>query len=142
MSFIKLTNPKTHEEFSVDTKQVVAVHGNLRGYGPAVDLGQGQLLFCKESIDEVHRLLDEASNKPQEVSELKGLDGLIAALKIFRKYGNPISPTHCEHDALYVCVDPKQVTAEDVKRLEKLHFLTSEDPDFEGCFVSFYFGSA
>jgi len=67
---------------------------------------------------------------------------LIEALTIFLKYGNPRNPTHCEHDVLTVCgIDPKKVSAEDTKRLDKLGFFLS-DEDGDPCFQSFRFGSA
>lgn len=63
---------------------------------------------------------------------------LIEALQIFLKYGNPYSPTHCEHDILmismHVAVDPA-----DVARLDELGFFYSSEYD---CWVSFRFGSA
>ena len=69
------------------------------------------------------------------------MDDLIEALQIFRKYGNPSYPTHCEHDVLYIMeIEPSQVCKEDIERLEKLGFIYSEDGD-DG-FFSFKFGSA
>jgi hypothetical protein len=77
-----------------------------------------------------------ADEKPE------GLDALIAALQIFRKYGNPIAPTHCEHDVLTICgVEPDQVSDEDKATLEKLHFRVSNEWG-EPAFISTYFGSA
>jgi hypothetical protein len=68
------------------------------------------------------------------------MDDLIAALVIFRKYGNPESPTVCEHDVLWVNIDPALVTPEDVQRLKALGFLTPSSGDEAG-FMSFKFGS-
>jgi hypothetical protein len=68
------------------------------------------------------------------------VDDLIEALTIFRKYGNPSSPTHCEHDKLIVTIDPSMVSTEDIARLHDLGFLT--DDDTENGFYSFRFGSA
>lgn len=64
---------------------------------------------------------------------------LIEALNIFLKYGNPNWPTHCEHDVMYVSIDPEIVSPEDIKRLGELGFL----PDNEGneTFYSYKFGS-
>lgn len=67
-----------------------------------------------------------------------GLSDLIEALTIFRKYGNPDYPTHCEHDVLMVCVDPAEVSREDLERLDDLGFIEGEEEDF----ISFRFGSA
>lgn len=65
------------------------------------------------------------------------MDDLIEALTIFRKYGNPRCPTHCEHDMLWVCgIDPEQVSAEDIERLDTLGFFSDED-----AFCSVRFGS-
>ncbi len=68
------------------------------------------------------------------------MDDLIEALTILRKYGNPGCPTHCEHDVLYVMVDPALVSKEDKKRLKELGL--TPDSDFGNCFSSFKFGSA
>lgn len=65
---------------------------------------------------------------------------LIEALTILLKYGNPRNPTHCEHDELTICgIDPKKVSDEDKKKLDKLGFFESESDE---CFKSFRFGSA
>ena len=65
------------------------------------------------------------------------LSGLVEALNIFLKYGDPAYPTHCEHDELHVCVPPDLVSAEDRGRLEELGFLAGD-----GGFKSFRYGSA
>lgn len=65
---------------------------------------------------------------------------LIAALTIFAKYGDPFSPTHCEHDVLIVTIDPSLVSSEDKVLLEDLDFF--EGPEFDDCFYSYRFGSA
>jgi DNA-binding protein YbaB len=67
------------------------------------------------------------------------MDKLIQALQIFLKYGNPDCPTHCEHDALYVMIDPKIVSDEDKKLLEELGF---REGDLAGTFKSYRYGSA
>lgn len=64
------------------------------------------------------------------------MNDLIEALEIFLKYGNPRSPTHCEHDVLMVCVDPTEVSDEDKARLEELGF-HEHDEDFR----SYRYGS-
>ena len=66
------------------------------------------------------------------------LDTLIEALQIFRKYGNPTCPTHCEHDELRVMIEYDDVSEEDRKRLDELHFSKDEF----GMFVSYWYGSA
>lgn len=68
------------------------------------------------------------------------LQDLIDALLIFRKYGNPDYPTHCEHDTLLVNVDPKTVSVDDKQTLIELGFFHGEE--FDGVFTSFRFGSA
>ena len=70
------------------------------------------------------------------------MDDLIEALTILRKYGNPEWPTYCEHDCLFVIIDPKIVSDEDNRRLESLGFHESGGPDHVGCYQSFRFGSA
>jgi hypothetical protein len=66
-----------------------------------------------------------------------GISKLITALQIFLKYGDPEEPTHCEHDQLYVYVDPEVVSEEDKKRLDKLGFFPGDD----GSFRSYKYGS-
>jgi len=67
------------------------------------------------------------------------MDDLIKAMTIFRKYGNPHNPFHCEHDELMVCVvDPEEVSTEDRTELDKLGFFPSSDGEY---FSSFRFGS-
>ncbi len=63
---------------------------------------------------------------------------LIEALTILSKYEDTDFPTHCEHDVLYVCVDPQKVSAEDQRRLKELSFTADESAGF---FRSFRFGS-
>jgi len=67
------------------------------------------------------------------------MEDLIKALQIFVKYGNPRNPTHCEHDVLYVDINPEDVSEEDTKELDKLGFFPDEEYG-EG-FISYRFGS-
>jgi len=67
------------------------------------------------------------------------MDDLIEALKIFRKYGNPEWPTHCEHDVLSVDIDYDIVSNDDKEKLDALGFF---EVDEHGKFKSFKFGSA
>ncbi len=67
------------------------------------------------------------------------MDDLIEALQIMSKYDKPAYPTHCEHDELFVFVDPSLVTPEDLGKLRKLGFFADEG---EQCFKSYRFGSA
>lgn len=62
------------------------------------------------------------------------MDDLIKALIIFRKYGNPEFPTNCEHDHLYVNIDPVLVSDEDLDLLKELHFAPSDCGGFESTF--------
>lgn len=64
---------------------------------------------------------------------------LIEALQIFLKYADEDYPTGCEHDVLYVYVDPDVVTQEDVEKLEELGFSPAQ---FGGAFESTKYGSA
>ena len=63
---------------------------------------------------------------------------LIEALQILAKYmkENIYAPTHCEHDELYVLVNPSIVTYDDLERLKKLGFCPDGDT-----FRSYRFGS-
>jgi hypothetical protein len=64
---------------------------------------------------------------------------LIKALNIFLKYKDSYSPTHCEHDILYVVdVSYEEVSENDKEELEKLGFSWSSDD----CWCSYRFGSA
>lgn len=66
---------------------------------------------------------------------------LIKALQILLNYANDdYSPTHCEHDQLYIgCgIELEKVSKEDEKELYDLGFFWDEDS--EG-FISFRFGS-
>lgn len=72
------------------------------------------------------------------------MEDLIKALLIFQKYIKPEYfsykyPTACEHDILYVRVDPEDVSTEDKDVLDSLGFHPSEDN--EGLFESYRFGS-
>jgi len=67
------------------------------------------------------------------------MDDLIEALQIFRKYGNPEFPTHCEHDVMYLNIDYNLVSDDDKKKLDELGFFEDEDNDK---FMSYQFGSA
>lgn len=66
------------------------------------------------------------------------MEDLIKALQIFLKYGNPYCPTHCEHDELYIMIDPELVSEEDMVALEELDFTPN---DVDG-FSSYRFGSS
>jgi len=68
---------------------------------------------------------------------MTGFEKLIAALQIFSKYSDTQWPTHCEHDTLYVCVEPSAVSEEDKTTLLDLGFI----PNGEN-FSSYTFGSA
>jgi hypothetical protein len=67
------------------------------------------------------------------------MNDLLEAFTIFAKYTHTANPTCCEHDTLYVLVDPAQVSAEDRVRLEALGFMAKER---DRNFYSFRFGSA
>ena len=51
-----------------------------------------------------------------------GFDDMIEACKIFKKYKDCKFPFNCNHDELYVAVDPELVSNEDKKQLEELGF--------------------
>lgn len=64
---------------------------------------------------------------------------LIKAFKIFAKYSDSSHPTGCEHDTLYVYVDPAKVSDEAKERLNELGFIADDEL---GRFYSFRYGSA
>ena len=74
--------------------------------------------------------------------ERNGFAELIEALQIFGRYATTtFSPTHCEHDVMYIMdVHRDQVTAAELERLDELGFFWC-DEDVEG-FRSYRFGSA
>jgi hypothetical protein len=76
--------------------------------------------------------------------DAEGLSGLIRALTILRKYGNPDYPTHCEPDMLVICgICPIDVDADDIRRLETLGFIVSDSGrGGDSYFCSFRYGSA
>ena len=56
---------------------------------------------------------------------------LIRALTILAKYTDTQFPTHCEHDVMYVAVDPKCVSDADIKALGRLGFDVSDGAMFQ-----------
>ena len=64
------------------------------------------------------------------------MSNLIKAFQIFRKYGDLTYPPNCEHDVMYVCVDPSLVSEEDRLALEGLGFLVDDTE-----FMSHHYGS-
>lgn len=68
------------------------------------------------------------------------MEDLIKALQIFLKYSNDKYPTHCEHDYLFVNINPNIVSKEDKDELNKLGFVIDQEFGGNG-FGSFRFGS-
>lgn len=70
---------------------------------------------------------------------ISGCEMLSQVFQIFGKYTDTGFPTHCEHDIMYVNVNPENVSESDIKILEELGFI----PDREGydMFCSYRFGS-
>ena len=66
------------------------------------------------------------------------MEDLIKALQIFLKYGNPYSPIHCEHDEMFVAIEPEKVSEEDITALGELGFMPCDTNEI---FYSFRFGS-
>lgn len=68
------------------------------------------------------------------------LTDLISALSVFAKYNDPIYPTHCENDVLYVVGFHKDsISPDDLRELDRLGFFWDEEDEY---FKSFRFGSA
>ena len=62
------------------------------------------------------------------------------AIELFHSRADDlISPFHCEHDTLYVSVDPGSFTSAELEQLAEWGFLPGAD---EPMFYSFRFGSA
>lgn len=68
-----------------------------------------------------------------------GFAQLIEAFKIFLKYDNPETPTHCEHDVMYIQIDWNIVSDEDKATLDDLGFFEDRN---NGTFKSYRYGSA
>lgn len=66
------------------------------------------------------------------------MQDLIESLQILSKYAEPEYPTNCEHEELFIDVNPELVSKEDKSRLEELGFNVSHE--HEG-FTSYKFGS-
>ena len=67
------------------------------------------------------------------------MNELIKALQILSKYVegyNKNYPTHCEHNELYVIVNPSKVSEDDKEELYKLGFFPEDEH-----FVSYKYGS-
>ena len=67
------------------------------------------------------------------------MNDLIEALQIFVKYYNGKYPTGCEHDVLYIYVDPSEVPKNEWEYLERLGFIADVDNQR---FYSYRYGSA
>jgi hypothetical protein len=67
------------------------------------------------------------------------MEDLVKAFQIFLKYNKDHHPTACEHDIIYVQVDPTVVSDEDKEELERLGF--HADIEENDNFYSFRFGS-
>jgi hypothetical protein len=64
---------------------------------------------------------------------------LFEALTLLAKHqNNDINPFQCSHDALTVCADPADFTAEELARLDELGFLPQDEYE---TFISHRFGS-
>lgn len=64
---------------------------------------------------------------------------LIKALEIFTTYC-PDAGTQAQHDVFAVNVDPEYMSKEDVAKLKCLGFIPGTH-EWEGCFISFRWGS-
>ncbi len=63
---------------------------------------------------------------------------LIEALTIFAKYTDKGRVVNCEHDQMFICIDPALVTEQDTTRLTELSF---HKDNSGGYFWSYRFGS-
>jgi hypothetical protein len=68
-----------------------------------------------------------------------GFETLIKAFKIFSKYNDSYAPIGCEHDVMYVYVDPAKVSAEDLEELDHCGFFPNDE--YSESFESYRFGS-
>jgi hypothetical protein len=68
------------------------------------------------------------------------LTAFIEGMQIFLKYGygNNITPIHCEHDEMSICLSGENMKKEDIERLEKLGFEYDKEEDY---FYSYRWGS-
>lgn len=128
-----------------DCQEMLAVLFDAKADDQEVDMALTTLLgivapqHLEDSIpDELKVALGDMAPPGMKMPSKKGLKGLILALKILSKYGNPDYPTHCEHDTLLVNIPPDTVEDEDKKILAELGF----KPNDEFCFISTRYGSA
>ena len=128
-----------------DCQEMLAILFDAKADDQEVDMALTTLLgivapqHLEDSIpDELKVALGDMAPPGMKMPSKEGLNGLILALKIFAKYGNPDYPTSCEHDILYVHVDPKEVADEDKALLEELGFIPNDNENF----ISHRYGSA
>jgi len=66
------------------------------------------------------------------------MENFIKALEILIKYGNVHYPFNCSHDLLFIDVDPKKVSDDDILKLGEFYIYPNDDN--EG-FESTFYGS-
>ncbi len=98
-----------HDGDDWSEREMVVWLPRLKGAGPIVKLG-----------DNLEDAMAEES--------AKGLDALIEALTILRKYANPHTPATCEHREIWIRgIATKEVSTTDIDRLETLGFDITAD---------------
>lgn len=66
------------------------------------------------------------------------MEDLIQALLIFNKYSKDEYPSRCDYEVFHICISPRDVSKDDISKLEKLGF----EADYENDdFFSYRFGS-
>ena len=60
---------------------------------------------------------------------------------LLSKYDDPAYPTLCKEDVLYVLVDPKKVSPDDLQRLRDIGFIPTHEIGVP-CFMSYRYGSS
>jgi len=65
------------------------------------------------------------------VSEMSGCERLAEAFGIFARYTPVQFPVVCDHEVMYVLVDPDEVSVDDLYRLDELGFEIHDDRSFE-----------
>lgn len=106
----------------------------LDGYESEEEMREACAEFIHESLNMTASSVGTDTYNPESGPGL-----LIEAMLIFDKYTEDSFVTHCEHDVMWVCIDPRIVSDEDKEKLNKLHFSVNEEDE---CFKSYWHGSA
>jgi len=123
-----------------DFPEWAAFAGMASNPGFTVEERLGHALRAIELLEEVlgatrAQTVKVVTDVSEEAPE--GWKNLVAGLVLMSKGATGPSPTHCEHDEMWVMADPGKFTKDEIAKLDELGFFEDED-----AFKSFEFGSA